>query len=370
VLTVDENGMRTLLRDMAETEIPPARVDLDQAIAAGGRQRRIRLARTGGSVLAAGAAIGAVVAMAVVPSPRTAPATTPRPPGPPAVVIGAPARFDPLVPYAAFGWLPAGYLVGTEQESVSTTQSIQLAGTHPDGSGLIRLTVDAKGACTGSPPRSLTCPGTNGSTLSLGSLERAPDVNGRSAYWAPAEHMTGGYLAWQYAPGAWAAVQTLAPGDRAVIERVAAHVRYDVGTPLTVPFWVRLPAGWTAGEAAFSQGPSGALLGNQISAGPVYDSEGLDLVATPSNGTSGCKGTPNTTLDGAPATLQTPGGAAGGYQYLCAADVDGLSVYTAVYYALTSAGNQPILPGGALALARDMHLLGGRVPDWTNHPLR
>jgi hypothetical protein len=372
VLTVDENGMRTLLRDIADTETPPARVDLDQAIAAGGRQRRARLAGAGGSVLAAGAAIAVAVAVAVAPNPKTAPAMTSQSPA--AAVTRAPAQFDPLVPYAAFGWLPAGYVTGVEEASMSTTRSIQLAATHPNGWGLIQLTVDAKGACTGSPPKSLTCPGTNDDTLYLNSLTRAPDVNGRPAYWAAIKYKAGVYLAWQYAPGAWAALEALTGGpvtyaDRTQLERVAAHVRYDQRTPLTVSFWVRLPAGWTAGEAAFSPGPSGTLDATQVSAGPADDPQAVDMVATPSSGAGGCKGTPNTTLDGTPATLLVSGNPPA-YQSLCAADVDGVSVYTAVYYALITTGDQPVLPGGALALAKDMHLLGSRVSDWTNHPLR
>jgi hypothetical protein len=375
---VDEYGLRTLLRDLAQTEIPPARVDLDQAMVAGQRQRRITLARIVGSAVAVAAAI-AVVAVSGISSPA---GSRPKPVVPSAPNharsrVVAPDQLNPLTPYAAFGWLPAGYLVGTEQALLTTTQNVQLTATQPDGSGQIQLTVNARGACTGSVHTSLTCPGTEGSPSRMRSFEPAPAVNGRPAYWAM-DQQVGGYLVWQYAPAAWASLrvfETLSPRlpptkDWAMLERVARRVRYDVGTPLTIAFWLRLPAGWAAGSAMYTDGPSGTLLGSSIQVGPPGDPLAADLVATPGRpGQAGrCKGAPNTTLDGAPATRQEPGGLDATYQDLCAAYVDGLSVYVAVD--LTSPDGQPVLRGGALGLAEDLHLLGASVSDWTTRPLR
>jgi hypothetical protein len=373
---VDENGVRTLLRDMADTELPPATVDLDRAMVAGARQHRRTVMGAAGSALALVAAVGILVAVTVTSSPQ--PAVTPQvratatPSSPAPMPSSAPGRFNPLIPYAGFGWLPGGYTLYAGVAQAVTTRSIQLTAAPANGSGQLVLTVDAAGACTGSVHTTLTCAGTNDSTVHMGSFSPAPAVNGRPAFWA-VDTSVGGYLVWQYAPGAWAslhawesaALQPPPGADRAMLHRVATWVRYGVGQPLTFPFWVRLPAGWTAGASFFSQGPTGTLLGGMLAAGPPGDTRAADLnvrMAVVGN----CKGTPNTTLDGAPATLQEPGQDPV-YQSLCVNDVDGLGVYVAVDL---KPDGQPLLSGGALGLAQDLHLLGGRVAHWTTRPLR
>jgi hypothetical protein len=74
-------------------------------------------AMAGGSVLAFGATIGAVAAIFALGGPGTqsVPSAAARhavhvsvtPPAQAGLVrVSVPAQFDPLVPYAAFGWLP------------------------------------------------------------------------------------------------------------------------------------------------------------------------------------------------------------------------------------------------------------------------
>jgi hypothetical protein len=129
-----------------------------------------------------------------------------------------------------------------------------------------------------------------------------------------------------------------------------------------------LPAGWTVSDALFQPGPGGTWLGIGFQAGPSAGPLGADLVAGPGTSSGECKGTPNTTLDGAPAVPQEPGGADAVYQDVCAVDVHGLHVYVALD--LNKPDGQPLLRGGALGLARDLHLPGDRVSDWTTHPVR
>jgi hypothetical protein len=383
VPTVDENAihentLRTLLRGVADVEVPPPAVNLDLAIAGGRRQRRRRVAAAASSALAVVAAVSVFVATIVAANPRATVTPQTRATASPSATASAvhmpasaPARFNPLVPYAAFGWLPDGYALYAGTAQAVTTRSIQLVAAPANGSGQILLTVDAKGACTGSVPTSLTCAGTNGSTLRMRSFSAAPAVNGRPAYWA-ADKYVGGYLVWQYAPGAWASLDVTGPGaaqappaaQRPTLRQVAAQVRYGAGTPIAFPFWLRLPAGWTAGGSFFSQGSSGALLG-RLTVGPPGDPQAADLnVGTPVPGN--CPGTPDTTLDGAPAVLAEPGHSPV-YQAVCAENVDGLGVYVSLDL---KPDGQPLLDGGALGLAERLHLLGARVSAWTTRPLR
>jgi hypothetical protein len=380
VPTVDEYGVRTLLRSVADGEVPPARVDLDQAIAGGRRQRRRWAVTAAGSGLAIVLAAGAFVAATVSVNSR---ATTPPQARPtatgtaagrtPAMPGAAPSQFNPLTPYAEFGWLPGGYTVGSQGAGPeSTTRSVQMVAATANGSRQIQLMADAAGACTGSARTSLTCPFPDQSALEIRAFRAAPAVNGRSAYWA--QTLNGDALVWQYAPDAWASLNVWGPlalqgadtSERAMLRRIAAGVRYGADPPVSYPFWIRLPAGWTVGDALYQHGPGDTWFGAGFQAGPANNPLGADLVAGPGTAAGECKGTPNTTLDGAPATLQEPGGADAAYQDVCAADVHGLHVYVALD--LNKLGGQPLLPGGALGLARELHLLGTKV--WTTKPVR
>jgi anti-sigma factor RsiW len=143
---VDEAGVRTLLNRLADTEPPSARIDLDAAIARGRRGRRWRRVRAGVSVLLAGGAAAAVAAALLVPAPRS----DQRPTGGPA----APARFNPLVPYAKFGWLPPGFQVGVRGGTMSRSGPEQLLLDAFSGSNaIIQLFVYPPGSVTSATTR-------------------------------------------------------------------------------------------------------------------------------------------------------------------------------------------------------------------------
>ncbi|HEY1624961.1 MAG TPA: hypothetical protein VGG16_14285 [Streptosporangiaceae bacterium] len=378
---MDENGVRTLLHGVADLEVPAAGVDLNLAMAGGRRLRRRRTLAAASSALAVVAAVAAFVASTVSASPSATVTPQGRATAAPSVgaspvpmPASAPDRFDPLVPYAAFGWLPSGYTVGGQGTSpASTTRSVQITAANGAGSE-IALTVNARNACTFAG-RSVTCAGTDGDTLHMEKASVAPEVNGRPAFWA-SDTQVGGYLLWQYAPGAWASLHVwsreLSPelppaGERAMLEQTAARIRFGMHTPLRFPFWVHLPAGWTVSTTSFFPDPSGkagpllgrTLLGRTLLAGPAAGPAAADLdVWTPIAGN--CEGTPDTALDGAPATLRDGS--------VCAENADGLTVYVSLN--LTGPAARQPDSAGALALARKLHLLGGRVSAWTTRPLR
>jgi hypothetical protein len=364
---------------------------------------------TGGSTLAIAAAAGVVITLVAAPGQPTAmipgagrsgspapsagptgsptPIATPTPIGEP---VAAPKHFNPLVPYASFGWLPAGYTTGggVGSEPTANRQSISLsAGYGSTGATWIGLTVTVAGACTESGSTFLpvlTCNYGGAASGPIRATSQAPDVNGRPAFWARDE-AKGGYLTWEYAPGAWSLLSAPAksPGSppaskQAMLFKVAANVKYGDTTPLSFPFWMTgVPAGWTVTSASFGVSPSGALLGHSLGLGPAVDPGGLGIDVMPAPPGNSCKFIPGqsqyVTLDGTKAVLRLLNEPGKGYQSLCATDVTGLQVDISLD-TTEPASNTP-LPGvsglgGALGVAKALHLLGATRSAWTTSPLR
>ncbi len=98
---MDETGVRALLERVADDPAPPSRVDIPAARQRGRRRIRRRRAALGAAPVAAAAAVALVVS-GVIPASLGFGRGGLRP-GPET----ARSRFNPLVPYAAFGWLPA-----------------------------------------------------------------------------------------------------------------------------------------------------------------------------------------------------------------------------------------------------------------------
>src|SRR5262249_13697712 len=101
---MDEAGARALMERLSTTEQPPSRVDIGLARQPGSALlRRPRWALAGAPLLAAGAVVALVLGLGAI----TGGAGGPRiPPVASATALRHP--FNPLAPYAAFGWLPKG----------------------------------------------------------------------------------------------------------------------------------------------------------------------------------------------------------------------------------------------------------------------
>jgi hypothetical protein len=145
----------------------------------------------------------------------------------------APSQFNPLVPYASFGWLPPGFSMsaapaGSGWDATTTLgyDSVGVGADDPSAYRSLILNVFAAGVCS---IRTKPTAGASGAT-SMGLLgapsadassapsgpgfacagaqpltaaSPAPSVNGRPAYW-----ITGDTLVWEYAPRAWARLRT------------------------------------------------------------------------------------------------------------------------------------------------------------------
>jgi hypothetical protein len=420
---MDETGVRALLQRVADEPAPPSRVDIAAARQRGRRRIRWRRAALGAAPLAAAAAVALVVSGAI-PASLGLGRGGGLHPGPET----ARSRFDPLVPYAAFGWLPAGFsaAAGTTMNGPdqATTLSVTLSAGDQATGRLVTLTVSAACACrltgpqrdrvlAGAAPRpsfrsatyphGLSC--TDGSPQRIETALRAAarDVRGGSAFYLPS-----GGLAWEYARDSWAqlvpsaqgtsgrdrlrrAEQTAAGWDngsgyggfpataqsaanRALLRKIAERVSYGATAHIVFPFQLAaLPAGWAVSMVGY-RAAGGRLLGTgTLSAGPAFFPWALGVTAELAGTEGRCRNNPGGSH---PARVH---GAPGGYYsrglapIAFACDVAGL--YLTVSLSVTVPSTSKPVPGaaslgGPLSVARQLRLLGPDPAGWTAHPVR
>ena len=386
---MDEAGARALMERLSRTEQPPSRVDIELARQRGRtllRWRRWALA--GAPVLAAASVAAIVLGIGAVTGGGGGPSI------PPAPLTGpAHRQFNPLAPYAAFGWLPKG--VARHVNSTYSNQTELQLGAGSAAKGQFSLTVWAHGACNPDaaqvraalrrqhhPP--LNCADANqGWVVNLS--RRAPAVGGRPAFW-----FDGHMLAWEYARHAWATLYVSRPGTpipAATIVKVAAHVRF-AATPEPVvkfPFQLTgLPASWRVlSVAAWRATRDGLLAGTSRELGsttavgrpdgPITGTIG-QIAITP--GRSGCPffhGSPDgsserVSLNGVTATVtRFTGSGARPYQGLCIAETNGLHVQFLEY---PEPGHAGFAFGGVTGVFRHhLRLLGPDPANWTTRPV-
>jgi hypothetical protein len=406
---VDDNSVITLLASITDPAEPASRVSIAAALRRGRRQR---LLQVGASALAVAAVAAAVAVPGVILSGNTGrsqPSAFPsssatRSVKHPAMPASAPATFNVLVPYAAFGWLPAGYSEANIPLSSfgllnSAPTEVDLTAVAANGT-TVGLAVNARGACAGTP----------GSCAHGPASARAPDVNGRPAWWI----LGGRGITWQYAPGAWAdlhiitvlqgpgtalgrkeaardrglraaadkrvAWQTPAPAaTRDLVLKIADAVKYAQHTPLLfdVRLASRLPAGWSLQEMGFHVVDK-RLLADGLNVGPAADTSALGISVTKPLG-YGCN-----YVSGQSSYVTRYGvnweyrvmddGIAKNVEMLCSMQpIDGLDVNIYLDMAPEEAGAAP-LPGsyqlgGAFGVYTRLHLLGLNPASWTTDPL-
>ncbi|HXW45179.1 MAG TPA: hypothetical protein VEL03_10350, partial [Streptosporangiaceae bacterium] len=334
----------------------------------------------------------------------------------PAMPASAPETFNVLVPYAAFGWLPAGYSeanISLSDFGLLNSGPTEVDRTAVAASGaMVSLAVDARGVCTGKPDS--CAPGTPSA--------KAPDVNGRPAWWT----LDGHGIAWEYAPGAWADVRVMAASPagaaalaglraarsrhdqpahgtapvrgttvdgraawqtpasaatRHLILRIADAVKYAQRTPLLFDVQLAgpLPAGWTLQlqQMGFHV-VDGRLLADGLTVGPAADNSALSISATKPLG-YGCN------YVSGQSSYVTEYGVSWEYrvlddhvaknvEMLCSMQpIDGLDVNIYLDMAPETAGAAP-LPGsyqlgGAFGVYTRLRLLGLKPANWTTDPL-
>jgi len=419
---MDESAVRTLLEQVAAGPAPPSRVNIAAARQRGRRRIRWHRAALGAAPLAAAAAVALVVSGAIPASlgfgrggGLHAGPVTPR------------SRFNPVVPYAAFGWLPAGFSAAAGTGMGGTDQTSTLGATLTVGDRatgrLLTLTVSAAGACrltgpqrdrvlvtgptpstaTVTYPHELSCRDGFGNTAKIPLRATAPEVRGGTAFYLP-----GGGLAWEYARDSWAVLgpstqiigentrrgyQAVAgwengpasegfpatvqsAANRALLRKVAEWVSYGARAPIVFPFQLAaLPAGWAVTSVIYGVA-YGLRVGTvSLSAGPADAPAALKVQVHEATEVPHCSapgGAQVVRVHGAAAYLYAnlPGHQ---FQTIYACNVAGL--YLGMNLALTLPGSHRPVPGlaslgGVLRVARGMRLLGPDRDAWTAHPVR
>jgi len=247
---MDEAGARALLERLGATEQPPSRVDIGLARLRGGTLlRRRRWALAGAPVVAAAAVVALVLGIGAITGGGDGPGL---PPAVPTLSVRHP--FNPLAPYAAFGWLPEG-VPRNVTSGGSTLAELELA-VGSWAKGQFSLSVWAPATCNPDAAQVraalrkhqhplLNCTQPTGSDWAANMSRRAPAIAGRPGFW-----FDGHMLAWEYAPYAWATLfvsRRGTPIPPATIVKVAAHVRFAATTKPAVKFPFQLtglPASW------------------------------------------------------------------------------------------------------------------------------
>lgn len=361
---MDEARARELLQLAASAPPPDGGVDVELARRRGRRRLRSRRAGLGGvSALAALAVI--VIPLRVLgpgpgtfhgpgPSTRASQSASPRP----AAAVTPQRRFNPLIPYVAFGWLPSG--------TVPDGGTLGDIGAYITAGHQAAWAVDvfAAGRCHHQGTRLNCSTGpSSGSVYQLG--RAAPRINGHRAYWtAP----PGVALVWLYARGSWAELSPPPDASAREILKVADTLRYRVATRPTIRFMVQLtrmaPAWHVAG--VYFKYDAGVPRASEYELAGGTGAPSIDT----SLGRSGCYFYPHgqsrhETINGYRVTVNHIPAARGNppLQQVCVPDADGLNLF---YSTMGRAAS----PNAIALFAHHTRLLGTNPADWTTRPLR
>jgi hypothetical protein len=417
---MNENNVRALLHDIADRPEPAPRIDIDRA-------RRSGLRRLWARRVALPAAVAAALALAfVIPATLTSAATghpdvrtgasgsatakavqpTPKSKATQASVPSPDGYLNPLVPYAAFGYLPRGYSLDITPSAIhdgflSTVDNLTITAAQSVGGYFIQLSVMPKDGCygllsgipgwTATQDQQARC-----SELTGQASGRAPDVRGRIAYWGNG----GTSLAWQYAPGSWALLEaqdssTAFPAATAktLLPEMAASVKFGQTKPIVFPFKLSgaVPADWHAVSASYTVLGTGEYLANELDVAPYADYEvhgvtGLviDAGEAPDLNGNSCTTEPgagqgavaHVRKDGLSWVVQTPAatgaptgeplGVPGQDATACDPQPDnGLYAFADLKLGTTGAAGT----GGITAVLHHLSILGAEPAAWSSTPL-
>lgn len=367
---MNEQEVRTLLADLAETPAPPSRV----VVPGPARQHRRRvpsrtwLSAAVASVVVALLAVGAYVVTGGSPS-----ATDSVP------AASAPERFDPLMRYVSLGWIPdearmnrRSTVVNDGRFATGVSEYIPDPAKGPMASkrgASVSVSLYAVGAKAESEQPPDVRGGLDHDPGVPYQVAEAPPVNGKPAEWLTVpgdpEFVM---LRWRYAPDAWAEVNVARlSGDlyeRA--HRVATELRFET-TPLRFPFHLTgLSTELHPVSSSFEEGGLAGPWRGELSFRSADDGVDMRVAATPLRPG---ERNPNTTVDGHEAFHEKP--VPGGQQHaelLVVYDLSGLQAEITVL-ADNAADAAPVGPEGALGVYRGL-TVHPEQSEWTDRPLR
>lgn len=363
---MNEQEVRTLLADLAETPAPPSRVVVPEPVR---RSRRYVWSRTWLSAVAAAVVVTLLAVGAYVVTGGSPTSTDPD------RAASAPDRFDPLVRYASFGWVPDEARMNSRSTVVSDMRfAMDVSEYVPDPSkgpmaskpgASVSLALYAVGV----KPESEYPPNVRGATDHDPSkpylVSEAPPVDGKPAEWltvpGDSEFLM---LRWHHAPGAWAelSVARLSGDLRDSAHRVATDLRFDTER-LLFPFHLTgLSAELRPVTSSFGEGGLDGPWRAELTFQSADDGVEMRVAASPTQ-----PGNHNTIIDGHKAHYEKTTDqqyAEGLFVY----DVAGLKIDVTVL-ARNAADAAPVGPSGALSVYRGLTVHPDRS-EWTIRPLR
>lgn len=309
-----------------------------------------------------------------------------RPAAVPAVHLGhagttrAPQYFNPLRPYARFGWLPPKSPSFPADGDVISQRTMSLG--NPSGAFLALF---AAGAChrTG---HTLNC-FPSGNRYRLG--RNIAQGDGHPAYWtapqkvrSPLRGTSPGQLAWQYAAGGWAVLDYAPSGHAPAMEnavKIADHVQFGYRGEPAIRFPVQLtdvPANWqvncvatslighvmyAASDVVTAGRVTGSICGdNQPLNAPHFDAgQGTKNQCSDFSAAEGAQSKPEV-INGHQVVLITDKKFWPNHE-LCADNAAGTFVWIAI-------GAHPTLSPASI-FAHHLRLLGSNPAKWTTKPI-
>jgi hypothetical protein len=374
-----EEDIKLLYDRMADMDQPPSSISIPGA----GRAGRVRLTRRRAAAAAPVLAAVAVIAIALAASIQGGPHGT----QPTGSAQRAPQYFNPLRPYARFGWLPPSSLpvLGLASENTGILGQSEISLGNPLGAS---LGVYAAGVCHVAG-HALNCAafGQNATPVPLG--HSVVQVDGHPAYWTAPQKArstfagnSSGVLAWQYAVGGWA---VLGYNARDTAVKIADRIRFGYQEEPAIRFPVQLtdvPANWQVN--CLTTGLLGHVMyatSDVVTAGRVKGTVCGDYGSSlyPQNtptfdaGAAGDQGGKNACGGFFPSNARPKPEVINGYQVvvgtektwpdyqLCADDAAGTFVWIAI-------GAHPTLSPASI-FAHHLRLLGSSPAKWTTEPI-
>lgn len=397
---MDEVSIRELLEQVADDQLPPVRVRVDLAASRGRRALRWRRIYLPVAAPVAAAAAVALIAVGTAFGLHAGSASSPRPSTTPASPAAAGSgKFHALLPFASFGWLPAGWSADglATQDSQNSTE-LNLGAVKPKGKlpplmatrQVLSLQLFAPGVCklTGKYviafhgkaafPHGLSCPPTGRGGPELPVRGAAPDVNGSPAYWL--NMFPGNGIIWKYGPDEWAdLIPARGMATSADLHKIASTIHFGSPIPVHYGFTISgLPAAWHAGGPSTSFASLGGRLVNvSWVTGPADDSQALSIAVSPEAEPKLCDfgSGPTMLIDGVRAKLGSFSN--NGHKYieeLCGQGVRGMQVFIILHLSTQGSNPQP-LPGGTQfrtmqEVINHLQILGADMSTWPTSPLR
>ena len=370
-----EQSLRKLFEQQAEAEPPPDRITVADVL----RQGRLR--RRWHRIGAVGAPILAAVAVAAIALPSGIIGQS----SPPAVghskIAGGP--FDPSYLAIRLGWLPKGAVV-TGGQVTPGGEALSVAAPH---GWIWAVGVYARNLChVATTARRFDCLGiVNAPTLGVGATPHGtttvpisghgPAIDGHGSLWLLG---TGSILAWQYAPGAWAVVQS--SSGLAATVRIARAVEYGQHVPIHfAASFTSLPRSWAISGILFAR-DDGVFLASTYRIAKVRAIRPATTVFTGASdeptisispakvSAYSCSFNPGisrrqVSIHGYRFTVQDEDLQDGAFASLCGNHVDGLVVSVGE----TAAGGPMAFP--PTAVMERLQLLGPEPSHWVTNPL-